>query len=183
MKSKQIILLGSFLFLSGNAALVAQTGTWALTGNSVAPGQFLGSTNNQPVELWADGYRILRLEPDPGNAFGGNIVGGCISNRVDQPGSGGNVISGGGWYGGLNTVLTNTRGAFIGAGSENHIGPNLNDSVIGGGYGNIVGGYDSFIGAGYSNVIAGPGGYSFIGGGYYNVASNTAATISGGAGN
>ena len=35
---------------------------WQLGGNNVASGQFLGSTNNQPVEIKVDGVRVVRLE-------------------------------------------------------------------------------------------------------------------------
>ena len=38
---------------------------WQLGGNNVSAGQFLGSTNNQSVEIWANRTRALRLNPAP----------------------------------------------------------------------------------------------------------------------
>src|ERR1039458_2755284 len=47
---------------------------WQLGGNTVTAGQFLGSTNSNPVEIWAGGSRALRLEPVTG--YPPNIIGG-----------------------------------------------------------------------------------------------------------
>src|SRR5437762_3650400 len=55
--------------------------TWNLDGNFVSPGQFLGSTNFEAVELKAGGMRVLRLEPDARTNIGGlsgNLIGGFI---------------------------------------------------------------------------------------------------------
>src|ERR1051325_3076866 len=41
---------------------------WKLQGNNVAPGQFLGSTNDQPLEIKVNGQRALRLEPNTNGA-------------------------------------------------------------------------------------------------------------------
>jgi len=142
-----------FVIVCAAALRVSAQGTWNLDGNFVLPGQFLGSTNFEAVEIWADSYRILRLEPDPGGAFAGNIVGGFISNRVEQPDSGGNVIVGGGFFAGHNVIRPNSRGNFIGAGSAHQIGPGINDGVIGGGFGNTVQSFNSFIGGGHFNTI------------------------------
>lgn len=175
----------------------AQT-LWSSSGNFVLPGMFLGSTNFEAIDFRAGNVRVLRLEPDPRGALAGNLVGGFISNRVEQPGSGGNVIAGGGYFAGFNIVHTNTQGVFIGAGSANEIGPDVNDAVIAGGFGNVVRGFLGAIGGGaageiqpvgYAAVIAGgfqntnAGQYATIGGGYQNSVSNTAATIGGGGAN
>src|SRR5688572_21836706 len=82
------------LALSPQLGLFAQN-TWNLDGNFLTPGQFLGSTNFEAVDMRAGNMRVLRIEPDPRGALAGNIIGGFISNRVEQPGSGGNVIAGG----------------------------------------------------------------------------------------
>src|ERR1044071_295525 len=67
---------------------------WQLGGNNISGGQFLGSTNNQPVEVWANGQRGWRVEPDlrPGGQAA-NLIGGFLGNRIQQPGSGGDVIA------------------------------------------------------------------------------------------
>jgi len=65
-----------------SSTLVAQS-AWNVNGNLVTPGQFLGSTNNQPLELRAGGTRVLRLEPDSGTSFAGNLIGGYTNNLVE----------------------------------------------------------------------------------------------------
>lgn len=197
----QSIALGLVL----NSALVilptasAQT-AWNSSGNFVLPGMFLGSTNFEAIDFRAGNARVLRLEPDPRGSLAGNLIGGFTGNRVEQPDSGGNVIAGGGYFAGVNLVRSNTSGVFIGAGSANEIGPNINDAVIAGGFGNrliaqsgvIVGGNfnsipsgadASTIGGGQQNTNAGA--FSVIGGGSHNGIASLAshATIAGGAGN
>jgi hypothetical protein len=137
---------------------------WTLTGNNVAPGQFLGSTNDQPVEIKARGQRALRLEPNTNGAP--NVIAGSAVNQVDN-GVIGVTISGGG--------------------AENYFGnsyPNraaADFSAIGGGIVNLVQGYGSVIGGGVFNNIQ-PGYYSVISGGYGNTIQTNAqgALIAGG---
>jgi hypothetical protein len=76
------------------------TNFWRLGGNNVAGGQFLGSTNNQPVELWVNHTRALRLEPTANDSYHSNLVngiGGSPSNSI-AAGVYGSVIAGGGGY-------------------------------------------------------------------------------------
>ena len=155
---------------------------WQLGGNAGTTPilNFLGTTDNQALQLRANGVRVLRLEPDPRGAFAGNLIGGFNNNAVQQPGSGGNVIGGGGFSGGPNVIRTNTSGAFIGAGSANQIGPNVNDAVIGGGNGNTIQSYDAVIGGGVQNTIRANSQNSVIGGGRQNVAAGEGATVAGG---
>jgi hypothetical protein len=144
---------------------------WKTTGNSntVAGTNFLGTTDNQPLELWSGGVRVLRLEPDPRGNSAGNLVGGFINNTVEQPNSGGDVIGGGGYFFGPNIIHSNSSGVFIGAGSANQIGPNINDSFIGAGFGNTIKAIDSVIGGGSGNTIQASAASSFIGGGNGNL--------------
>jgi hypothetical protein len=141
---------------------------WHTGGNlgTTAGTNFLGTTDNQPLELHVNATRVLRLEPDSRGLSAGNLIGGYISNAVVQPGSGGNVIAGGGFNGGPNLIYSNSSGVFIGAGSVNSVGPNVNDSVIGGGYGNTIQFSESVIAGGNRNTVQ--SGYSVVGGGYYN---------------
>ena len=67
-----------------NASFVgglAAANLWQLGGNNVGNGQFLGSTNNQPLELRVGGLRGLRLEA--GTNGSPNVIGGSISNSVE----------------------------------------------------------------------------------------------------
>ena len=155
---------------------LAPASFWQLGGNNVAGGQFLGSVNHRPLELWADGARALRLEPNSGGAP--NVIGGSANNLVDA----------------------GVGGAFIGGGSNNSIeydspfGASSPGSAIGGGYNNLIeaGSPASTIAGGSNNAIlfdsiffgiGSPG--CTIGGGYDNYISfdSPNSTIGGGAGN
>jgi hypothetical protein len=120
---------------------------WQLGGNNVAGGQFLGSTNNQPVEIWVNGTRALRLEP---NATAPNVVGGSVWNSdIATAGVVGSTIGGG---------IYNTNGSsysFIGGGNGNNIQAASPYSVLVGGNSNSIqtGSYYSVLGGGSSNSI------------------------------
>jgi trimeric autotransporter adhesin len=143
---------------------------WQLSGNNVASGQFLGSTNNQPVEIRVNGTRVFRLEPDSRGLGAGNLIGGFIGNTILQPGSGGNVIAGGGVGGATNVINTNSSGDFIGAGSANQVGPGVYNAVIAGGFGNNIG----------PNGFGNSASSSVIGGGNYNTNNEADSVIGGG---
>jgi len=72
---------------------LASSSFWRLSGNNVSVGQFVGSTNNQAVEVRANGLRALRLEPNPGGFV--NVIGGASGNTVTN-GVSGATIGGGG---------------------------------------------------------------------------------------
>ncbi len=177
---------------------------WRTTGNSgTTPGtHFLGTTDNQPLELWVNNQRGLRLEPttftDTVNVIGGsarNFVGvGVVGATI---GGGGAGFYGGGTYtnrveanfgtvsGGMqNTIQTDAICATIGGGYTNNIGTNCYESTIGGGSGNNIAANSSLatIAGGLVNDIGTNSYYSAIGGGHNNrIAANSSyATISGG---
>lgn len=158
---------------------------WKTTGNGgTTPGvNFAGTTDTNAFEVHVNSTRILRVEPDTRGLNAGNLIGGHPANSVQQPGSGGDVIAGGGFSGGGNLIGTNSSGIFIGAGSLNNVGPNVNDSVIAGGFGNTNGAPDASIGGGLNNQIQSPGQYAHIGAGQGNIAVGLASFIGGGAGN
>jgi hypothetical protein len=168
----------------GSVPSAALNNAWKTTGNlgtSPTNGNFIGTTDNQPLELKAGGSRVLRLEPDSRGDGAGNLIGGFINNAIEQPGSGGDVIGGGGYISGLNIIHSNSSGVFIGAGSANQIGPNINDSFIGAGYGNTIQSADSTIVGGVSNTIQINAQYSAVGGGYQNsIQSNAQYSAVGG---
>ena len=78
---------------SGNGAAVSNVNAatlgglsssnfWRMGGNNVSAGQFLGSTNNQAVEVRANGLRAFRLEPNAGGFV--NVIGGASGNSVTK---------------------------------------------------------------------------------------------------
>lgn len=174
------------LTLSGLSA----SNFWLTSGNAgtTAGANFLGTTDNQPLEIRVAGIRGLRIEPD--GRSGGvspNIIGSTSNNVIEQPGSGGNVIIGGGFPGTPNIIHSNVQGAFIGAGSAHQIGPAVNDAAILGGFGNSVmsNATRSFIGAGGFNGIGTNSSSSVISGGQANNILNDSpySTIGGGINN
>jgi hypothetical protein len=177
---------------SGNGA--GLTNVWHTAGNAgaIAGPNFLGTTDNQPLELHVNGQRALRLEPNAG--AGPNVIGGAPNNFV-APGIVRATIAGGE----LNTVsgpgstvgggYNNTGGgifAVIGGGYGNQVtGP---EATVAGGDANIAGSQGSTVGGGVFNQASGPG--AFVGGGGYdgssfsgNTASGAASTVAGGFGN
>ena len=65
---------------------LAPANYWQLGGNNVAGGQFLGSTNNQPVEIHVNNQRVLQLAY-ASNALDGyspNVIGGFSANYVSN---------------------------------------------------------------------------------------------------
>jgi hypothetical protein len=172
---------------------------WQLNGNNVAAGQFLGSTNNQPLELKANNSRVARYEPNTNGAP--NVIGGAAVNYV-APGKVGAVIAGGGATNYVGVVYSNTVSAdfgTIGGGNGGNVQATANYSTVGGGLNNLLypgasgstiagGQYNeirtsSYLGAvagGFNNVILPNAGYGSIGGGQENNVSGALATIPGG---
>ena len=145
---------------SGLAAL------WQTGGNNVSAGQFLGSTNNQPVELWTDGQRALRLEPDTTGKGSPNVIGGSPQNQADS-GVIGATIGGGG----STSVII---GYFANSASANY-------TTISGGLRNQGNGIGATVGGGEYNFANGQ--YATVGGGYANTAGGQYAAVLGGNGN
>ncbi|HEV2318772.1 MAG TPA: tail fiber domain-containing protein [Verrucomicrobiae bacterium] len=144
---------------------------WQTSGNigtSPTNGNFLGTADLQPLEIRVGGLRGWRVEPDPRGDGAANLIGGYISNFVQQPFSGGDFIGGGGYAEGVNIIYSDSSGDFIGAGSANHIGPNVNNDLIGAGGLNTIESPESAIVDGDSSTIYTYAPYSFIGGGLFN---------------
>lgn len=164
-----------------NAATLAGMGPnafWQIGGNAgTMPGpQFLGTSDNQPLEFRVNGGRAFRLEPTT-NAP--NVLGGSAANAAG-PGSYAATIAGGD----QNAIQTSAF-TSIGGGVGNAILAGCTSSVIGGGYLNTNGAYDSTIAGGNHNSIGSSSHDSTIGGGYLNTiqAVSDTSTIAGGAGN
>jgi hypothetical protein len=150
---------------SGNGAGLSNvtavaTNAWRLGGNSGStPGpNFLGTTDNQPLEIQVNGTRALRLEPRGASAP--SLVGGYLQNSV--AGYHGAAVAGGGTSGSPNYALGHY--AFVGAG---HGGQAAHYSAVVAGAYNVSAGQLSFIGSGQANTNQ--ANYAFIGGGTNNL--------------
>jgi hypothetical protein len=173
---------------------------WRLGGNAGTVGgtHFLGTTDNQPVELRANGQRAVRIEP--GTNSSPNLIGGAAVNTA-SPGVVGATIGGGGatnhWSdaqrvmadyatiggGRGNTVSPHSAAASIGGGWNNFILSDSESATIAGGYNNRVWTNSPWatIAGGYVNEISDHASNSVVAGGYLNVVSNASdATIGGG---
>ncbi|MBN1137012.1 MAG: hypothetical protein JXM73_10520 [Anaerolineae bacterium] len=185
---------------------------WGLTGNAgtTAGTNFLGTADNQALEIKVNNTRALRLEPGTSP----NLIGGYSGNWVATT-TFGAVIAGGGQSGNLNRVVDHM--GVVGGGQNNQAGSDdgtvgnntfatvaggANNtasgtySTIGGGAGNtassaynsIAGGRNNvtsgnytFVGGGRDNQAGGPSyGYSAVAGGYQNTALGDISFIGGG---
>jgi hypothetical protein len=144
-----------------------------LTGNAgTTPGaNFVGTTDNEPLEFWANDVRALRLEPGGVSAYTTYLYG--DSGLTGAP----NVVGGSP----VNFVFAGSVGATIGGGgATNYAGLSGPNSVLSD-FGTVGGGENNI--AGYSNYISSSAPYATVGGGYSNTASGLATTVGGGQGN
>jgi hypothetical protein len=191
---------------------VAVAGLWNINGNSGTSPQsnnFLGTVDNEPLELHVNGARALRLEPatNSPNIIGGSsnntvtpgvysaTIGGGISNLIGASAYESTIGGGNG-----NVIEINANDSTIGGGNAHDIGPSADSSTIAGGVNNAIqdsayesaisGGNgniietdanDGNVGGGYFNTVAGPS--SVIAGGEFNTAGGYASTVAGGTGN
>jgi hypothetical protein len=176
---------------------------WKLGGNAganPATGNFLGTTDNLPLEFKVNGLRALRLEPNvndanhsntvnviagsPGNYVSNGVVGATISGggTLNYVGSGPETNSVKAMYGTVGGGAGNTASGFFatvsGGGFNTASG---SGSAVGGGYSSTASGSGSTVGGGEGNIADGPN--AAIGGGNNNTAYGQASTISGGDGN
>ena len=152
---------------------------WKTAGNggTAAGVNFLGTVDNQALELKVNNQEAMRFEPTTDTP---NVVGGYIGNCV-QPGLSGVTIGGGGTVlngNQPNVVTNNGYYATIAGGYHNKVA----------GYGGVVlGGSVNFADGDFSGIGAGQfhttlAGFSWIGGGKFNTIQSGAisATIGGG---
>ncbi len=145
------------------ATSVARTNqVWQVAGNlGTTPGaDFLGTRDNQPLEIKVNGTRALRLEP---TALGvPNVIGGSPNNFVSA-GVVGATIGGGSM---LNIGASSDHSTIAG-GERNQIFLTASHSAIGGGHFNVIGtsADHARIGGGSNNVINAFAAYALIGGG------------------
>ena len=169
------------------AANIARTNqVWLLNGNTgtTAGANFLGTKDQQPLELKVGGLRTLRFEFNTNGAP--NVIGGSPVNTVSA-GVVGATISGGGATNISGFNWTNSIASdfgSIGGGLQNEIRTNADYSTIGGGFSNEIDGNAdaSTIAGGNNNLIQTNVAQGTIGGGNGNVIQTNATrgTISGG---
>src|SRR3989441_9495523 len=137
-----------------NASTIAAS--WKLNGNSdtTTGVNFLGTTDNQALELRVNGRRALRIEPNTNGAP--NFIGGASVNQVDDGVIGATIVGGG------------ASDYDPGVAYPNRISSNF--GVIGGGGGNTIqpATFGATIAGGTLNMIQSIAYRSTIGGGAFN---------------
>jgi hypothetical protein len=161
-------------------ALSAPGSGWNLTGNSgTAPGNFLGTTDNQPLVLQVNNQRVARMEPGTGP----NVVLGYLANTVTA-GAASATIGGGGLAGAPQRV--SDRGGTVSGGAGNLAGnasgteEDAPYATVGGGYMNAAYNDYSTISGGQGNTVTNLADGGTIGGGSSNLVSEWHATVAGG---
>ena len=171
---------------------------WKLGGNAGSDSRtnFLGTADNEPLEIRVNNSRVVRLEPATGQSP--NVLLGSPSNAVAAALLGATVGGGGGRTepqvleashstisgGQGNRIRVGSTNATIAGGMWNTIFTNSPKAAIGGGEANRIRNDSpgAVIGGGHGNSVETNAGYSVIGGGVYNSisASSDSATIAGG---
>ena len=177
----------------GNTITISNTASsglaWLLNGNGgTAATNFLGTTDNQPLEIRVNNARALRLEP---NITSPNLIGGYLGNAAAL--AVGITIAGGGQsgspniaYGGFstisggqnNTIQLGGANSTVGGGQQNTVQSFATAATISGGSANQVSATGSTVGGGQNNSADGIA--SVIGGGTFNLNSGQYSTIGGG---
>jgi hypothetical protein len=187
------------------SAITAVTGVcWDVSGNSgtVAGTNFLGTLDNQPLELHVANRRTLRVEPRLDDTKYGdtpNVNAGSSGNKIGAVygatvSGGGSTLDGSGLgcptcgnaaSGDFSTVaggIGNSANAFatvIGGGEQNRA--NGYGASVGGGDHNSAGGASSTIGGGENNhtTVYGtvPGGIHNCAGGFFSLAAGYRAKV------
>jgi len=122
---------------------------WKLDGNSgtTAGSNFLGTSDNQALELKVNNRRALRLEP---NATSPNIIGGYNGNSVTA--GFGATIGGGGQSGaGSNNRVTDNYGT-VGGGAGNQAG-DAAGATSDRTYATVAGGFENTASGPYAHLL------------------------------
>ena len=159
-------LAGSF---AGNGGGLTNLTAWSLAGNpGTTNGNYLGTTDNQPLEFRVGGVRAGWISPSNG---GPNITFGSAQNVISNGTAGSSILGGS-----SNLISTAANYSLLAGGVGNIIQNNANNSVIVGGSGNIVSLNSpySVLGGGANNTIQSYVVYPFLGGGVGNSVANYA---------
>jgi hypothetical protein len=181
---------------------------WHLSGNAgTTPGRnFIGTTDNQAMELRVNRQRAFRIEP---NTNSPNILGGFSGNQLGRGLAGATISGGGGTYidyddtppdvypapqrisadfgtigGGLGN-LVQSYAAVVSGGLFNTIGPGSDFSAISGGHAHLIGTNSIYctIGGGSGNEVKNDTPFSIIAGGIGNEMAGPFSAIGGGGNN
>src|SRR4051795_5548727 len=147
--------------------------SWLVAGKSGTTGaDFLGTTDNQPLNLRVNDARGLRLEPaTDGTNESPNVIGGIADNTVTAGVHSATI--GGGGRGVPSDPATANRvtdhQGVVGGGANNQAGD---------GAGTVGDATLATVGGGGNNKASGEAGT--VGGGFFNTATATRATVGGG---
>ncbi len=166
--SGQVLAYNGSGLVWSNVASAGGGGSWSLTGNAgtTAGVNYLGTSDNQPLELHVNGTLAFRLVP--GYSGDPNVVGGWQNNVGLYP----DAVTIAGGYG--NSASGNA--ATVGGGYANTA--NGTYATLGGGIGNYANGMYATTGGGQDNSAAGE--HSAVGGGSDNEANSEYSTVAGG---
>ena len=162
---------------------------WSLTGNSgTNPSvNFVGTTQNEPLEFRVNSQRALRLE----NAFdadsaSANVIGGYGGNSATSGVVGGTIGGGGAYYQGnaapnkvTDSYSTVAGGLYNRAGNDNSDVTDANYATVAGGAFDIASARYAAVGGGYFNQATAES--SVVAGGTTNSASGLYSAVPGGA--
>ena len=164
-------------FAVGSSTLVANlnadqldglnaTAFWQLGGNSnsTVGVNFLGTTDNQPLEFKVNNQRAVRFEPGAGGMP--NLIAGASNNSVLLAVSGSTIAGGAN-----NTIQGSTVHSSISGGISNVVQSSASFGAIGGGMGNVI--------SGLSLGATIPGGQSNTAGGFCAIAMGNASIANG----
>jgi len=153
---------------------------WKVRGNGgTGPSDFLGTTDNQPLELRVNGARALRLQP---GTAAPSLIGGFAGNRVGTGVSGAAIVGGGSAFAVVDytNVITADYSTVAGGLANKALAAY---SVIGGGIGNTVSSnaWGSSVAGAFNGVLQDSFGCTVGGGRYHMIGTNAQlATIGGG---
>ncbi|MFM1942003.1 MAG: hypothetical protein RI897_985 [Verrucomicrobiota bacterium] len=162
---------------------------WGLGGNAGTDSsvQYLGTSDEEALELRVNAIRALRLERSTNNGGLVNIIAGHEGNLVLNQSSGVVIAGGGANYGtveGDRSHRVASSSTVVGGGMANRIYTNAPFAVISGGMSNSVAdwAFESVIGGGRLNVIETDADHGVIAGGLNQTigANSYFSTISGG---
>jgi hypothetical protein len=182
---------------------IDSAGFWKLAGNAgTSAANFLGTTDNRPLNLRVNNSRGLRLAPaSDGTNQSPNVIGGIADNSVTA-GVHSATIGGGGRGVPSNPATANRvtdHQGTVGGGANNQAGDGAGTvgdrtlATVGGGGNNVASGSLATVGGGFFNtasgfrsVVSGGDGnttsndFATVGGGYQNTANGYVATVGGG---
>jgi hypothetical protein len=164
------------------------TNAWSLAGNSgTTSSDFLGTTDNQPLNLRVNDARGLRIEPaSDGTNQSPNLIGGIADNSVTAGvhsatiGGGGRSVAG---SPATANEVTDDEGTVSG-GANNQAGDGAGTpsdrraATVAGGIGNTASGSQATVSGGSANTASADG--ATVGGGADNDATGATATVAGG---